>query len=154
MPKLQHQAVIAWQGGLCCAQGKCSWQLCIMSINIFQAGRLALRFEEQAAQCVVAVLPQDPFPFFNTAKQGTSALPMHFGSAYFPSAVGLPVHWKSTRAFICSTGTLCSSRAVLVLELAAACNLCWDTRTLPALPAPEQQETGFMKQPFQKIRAL
>lgn len=63
MPKLQHQAVIAWQGGLCCAQGKCSWQLCIMNINIFQAGRLALRFEEQAAQCVVAVLPQDPFPF-------------------------------------------------------------------------------------------
>lgn len=63
------------------------WQFCIMMINVFQAGNLALLSGQQAAQCVVAVLPQDPIPFF-TSKQGTSALPVYFASAYFPLTVG------------------------------------------------------------------
>lgn len=68
-------------------------------------------------------------PIYNTTKQGTSALPVYIGSAYFPLTAGLLVLWKWLHAFICSTDISCGSNAVPVLGLVHECNLCRGIRS-------------------------
>lgn len=68
-------------------------------------------------------------PIYNTTKQGTSALPVCIGSAYFPLTAGLLLLWKWFHAFICSTDISRGSKAVLVLGLVPECNLCRGIRS-------------------------
>lgn len=68
-------------------------------------------------------------PIYNTTKQGTSALPVYIGSAYFPLTAGLLVLWKWFHAFICSTDISCGSNAVPVLGLVHEHNQCRGMRS-------------------------
>lgn len=68
-------------------------------------------------------------PIFYTIKQGTSALPVYFGSAYFPLTAVCWFHSKWIHAFICSRDISCCSKATPVLELVDAWNLCRGIRS-------------------------
>lgn len=89
-------------------------------------------------------------PIFYTSKQGTSALPVYFGSAYFPLTAGLLVPWKWIHVFICSTDISCCSKAAPLLELVDACNLCRGIRSTICLSSSRAagnriHETAFAK---------
>lgn len=70
-----------------------------------------------------------PHPIYNTAKQGTSALPLNIGAGYCPLTAAQLVLWRWFHAFSCSTDISCGSKAALVLGLEHECNLCRGIRS-------------------------